>query len=230
MPCTAKKHEIRRDGEHASSSGVYDVDLVLTTRELARLILSRGLDFASLPESEADSPIGEYTGAGTIFGVTGGVMEAAIRTAYYGLTGTELADPEIKLVRGMDEVKLGEVDVNGRKVRVAVVHGMSNAKALLEKIKSDKAAGKESNLDFIEIMACRGGCIAGGGQPYGTDDRVREERIAGLYTDDEKSAKRCSHQNPSIQKLYKEFLGEPLSEKAHHLLHTEYHQIPLYKD
>ena len=230
MPCTAKKHEIRRDGEHASSSGCYDVDLVLTTRELARLILSRGLDFASLPESEADSPIGEYTGAGTIFGVTGGVMEAALRTAYYGLTGKELADPEIKLVRGMDEVKRGEVDINGRKVRVAIVHGMNNAKALLEQIKADKAAGKESDLDFIEIMACRGGCIAGGGQPYGTDDEVREERIAGLYTDDEKSAKRCSHQNPSIQKLYKEYLGEPLSEKAHHLLHTEYHQIPIYKD
>ena len=229
MPCTAKKTEIRRDGEHAASSGEWDVDLVLTTREIARLIASRGLDFKNLPESEADSPIGEYTGAATIFGVTGGVMEAAIRTAYYGLTGKELPDPEIKLVRGLDEVKRGEVDVDGKKVRVAVVHGMAQAKELLEQIRKDKAEGKPSDVDFVEVMACRGGCVAGGGQPYGTDDEVREERIKGLYTDDEKSVKRCSHQNPSIQKLYKDYLGEPLSEKAHHLLHTEYHEVPLYK-
>ena len=229
MPCTAKKTEIRRDGEHAKSSGEWDVDLVLTTREIARLIASRGLDFKNLPETEADSPIGEYTGAGTIFGVTGGVMEAAIRTAYYGLTGKELADPEIKLVRGLDDIKRGEVDVDGKKVRVAVVHGMAAAKPLLDQIRKDKQEGKPSDLDFIEIMACRGGCIAGGGQPYGTDDEVREERTEGLYTDDEKSVKRCSHQNPSIQTLYKEFLGEPLSEKAHHLLHTEYQEQPLYK-
>lgn len=229
MPCTAKKFERTRDGEHAKSSGYYDIDLVLTTRELARLINSRGLDFKGLPESEADSPIGEYSGAGTIFGVTGGVMEAAIRTAYFGLTGSELPDPNINLVRGMDEVKRGEVDVNGKKVRVAVVHGMANAKGLLDKIKEDKLAGREPDLEFIEIMACRGGCIAGGGQPYGTDDDVREQRIAGLYEDDEKCVKRCSHQNPSIQKLYKDYLGEPLSEKAHHLLHTEYQEVPVYK-
>ena len=229
MPCTAKKAEIRRDGEHAASSGEWDVDLVLTTRELARLIASRGLDFKNLPETEADSPIGEYTGAGTIFGVTGGVMEAAIRTAYFGITGKELADPEIKLVRGLDEVKRGEVDVDGKKVRVAVVHGMANAKALLDQIKEDKKAGRPSDVDFVEIMACRGGCIAGGGQPYGTDDEVRKERSEGLYEDDEKSVKRCSHQNPSIQKLYADYLGEPLSEKAHHLLHTEYKETPIYK-
>lgn len=229
MPCTAKKTEITRDGEHASSSGEQDVDLVLTTREIARLIASRGLDFTNLPDSEADDPIGEYTGAATIFGVTGGVMEAAIRTAYFGLTGKELADPEIKLVRGLDNVKRGEVDVDGKKIRVAIVHGMGSAKALLDKIKEDKAAGRESDLDFIEIMACRGGCIAGGGQPYGTDDEVREERTEGLYTDDEKSVKRCSHQNPSIKKIYADYLGEPLSEKAHHLLHTEYAQVPVYK-
>ena len=229
MPCTAKKTEIRRDGEHAASSGDWDVDLVLTTREVARLIASRGLDFKNLPETEADSLIAEYTGAGTIFGVTGGVMEAAIRTAYYGITGKELADPEIKLVRGLDEIKRGEVDVDGKKVRVAVVHGMANAKPLLDKIREDKKAGRASDVDFVEIMACRGGCIAGGGQPYGTDDEVRSERSAGLYSDDEKSVKRCSHQNPSIQKLYADFLEKPLSEKAHHLLHTEYKETPIYK-
>ena len=230
MPCTAKKVEIRRDGDHAASSGEWDVDLVLTTRELARLIASRGLDFKNLPDSEADSPIAEYSGAGTIFGATGGVMEAAIRTAYYGLTGKDLEDPEIKLVRGLDDIKRGEIDVDGKTVRVAVVHGMANAKPLLDKIREDKKAGRPSDVDFVEIMACRGGCIAGGGQPYGTDDDVRAERIEGLYEDDEKSVKRCSHQNPSIQKLYADYLGAPLSEKAHHLLHTEYQASPLYKD
>ena len=229
MPCTAKKAEITRDGEHASSSGARDVDLVLTTREIARLIASRGLDFDNLPESDVDDPIGEYTGAATIFGVTGGVMEAAVRTAYYGITGKEAENVEVKLVRGLDEVKRGEVDMGGKKVRVAVVHGMANARPLLDKICADKAAGKAPDLDFIEIMACRGGCIAGGGQPYGTDDEVREERIAGLYEDDEKSVQRCSHNNPSIKKLYSEYLGKPLSEKSHHLLHTEYKEVPIYK-
>ncbi len=229
MPCTAKKAEITRDGEHASSSGARDVDLVLTTREIARLIASRGLDFDNLPESDVDDPIGEYTGAATIFGVTGGVMEAAVRTAYYGITGKEAENVEVKLVRGLDEVKRGEVDMGGKKVRVAVVHGMANARPLLDKIRADKAAGKAPDLDFIEIMACRGGCIAGGGQPYGTDDEVREERIAGLYEDDEKSVQRCSHNNSSIKKLYSEYLGKPLSEKSHHLLHTEYKEVPIYK-
>ena len=212
MPCTAKKAEITRDGEHASSSGARDVDLVLTTREIARLIASRGLDFDNLPESDVDDPIG-----------------AAVRTAYYGITGKEAENVEVKLVRGLDEVKRGEVDMGGKKVRVAVVHGMANARPLLDKIRADKAAGKAPDLDFIEIMACRGGCIAGGGQPYGTDDEVREERIAGLYEDDEKSVQRCSHNNPSIKKLYSEYLGKPLSEKSHHLLHTEYKEVPIYK-
>lgn len=230
MPCTAKKGEITRDGEHAFSSGEQDVDLVLTTRELARLIQEYGIRFAELKDEEADSPIGEYTGAGTIFGVTGGVMEAAVRTAYFVLTGEELADPEIPLVRGLGEVKVGEVQAGDAKIRVAIVHGMANAKELLDKVRADKAAGNAPEFDFIEIMACRGGCIAGGGQPIGTDDAVREDRTAGLYTDDEKSVKRCSHQNPSIQAIYKEFLSEPLSEKSHHLLHTSYKAQSLYKN
>ena len=230
MPCTAKKGEINRAGEHASSSGYKDVDLVLTTRELARLFKAYGVDFNSLEESGADSPVGSYSGAATIFGVTGGVMEAAVRTAHFALTGKELEDPEIKLVRGLDEVKSGSVKCGDVEIKVAIVHGMANAKSLLDEIKKDKAEGKKSKYDFIEIMACRGGCVAGGGQPYGTDDTVREERIKGLYSDDERSAKRCSHQNEEIKSLYKDFLKEPLSEKAHHLLHTEYKAYPLYKD
>ena len=127
-------------------------------------------------------------------------------------------------------MKVGEVEAAGKKIRVAIVHGMANAKELLDKVRADKAAGKAPEFDFIEIMACRGGCIAGGGQPIGTDDAVRTERTEGLYTDDEKSVKRCSHQNPSIQAIYKDFLTEPLSEKAHHLLHTSYNAQPQYKN
>lgn len=230
MPCTAKKGEISRDGEHALSSGYQDVDLVLTTREIAKLFSRYGIKFQNLPEGEADSPIGEYTGAGTIFGVTGGVMEAAVRTAYHELEGKELDDLNLEVVRGLDECKCGTVAAGGKDLRVAVVHGMANAKVLLDKIKLDKLNGKAPEYDFIEIMACRGGCIAGGGQPFGTDDEVRKERTAGLYNDDERSVKRCSHQNPSIQKLYSEYLKNPLSEKSHHLLHTEYKAIPDYKN
>ncbi|NLZ68500.1 MAG: 4Fe-4S binding protein [Spirochaetales bacterium] len=229
MPCTAKKTEINRD-DSMKSSGYDDVDLVLTTRELARLFHLAGVDFNNLPETEVDSPIGEYTGAGTIFGATGGVMEAALRTAYFAISGEELANPEIELVRGTDFVKRGSVDVKGTEVRVAVVHGMANAKELLEEIREAKANGTRAPYEFIEVMACKGGCIAGGGQPLGTDDEVRAQRTAGLYTDDEKSVKRCSHQNPSIITSYKEFLGEPLSEKAHHLLHTSYTPVPVYKN
>lgn len=230
MPCTAKKGEINRDGDHASSSGYKDVDLVLTTREIARLIQRYGIKFDSIEETEADSPVGEYSGAATIFGVTGGVMEAAVRTAYAVLEGKELENVDLDAVRGLEEVKTGTVTAGGKDIRVAVVHGMANAKSLLDQVKKDKLEGKKPEYDFIEIMACRGGCVAGGGQPIGTDDEVRKERTAGLYTDDEKSVKRCSHQNPSIKKLYDEYLGQPLSEKSHHLLHTTYKEVPLYKD
>ena len=228
MPCTAKKYEIIKD-DTMKSSGFQDTDLVLTTRELARLIRQAGIDFANLPESEADDPLGEYSGAGTIFGATGGVMEAAIRTAYHAVTGKELEDVEVKAVRGLKEVKVGEVDMDGRKVRVAVVHGMANAKELLDEVRECKKAGKPAPYDFVEIMACRGGCVAGGGQPYGADDEIRAERAAGLYSDDEHCKIRRSHENPSIKKIYKEFLGEPLSEVSEKYLHTSYRQIPLYK-
>jgi NADH-quinone oxidoreductase subunit G len=221
MPCTAKKFEIKRN-DTMKSSGYDDVDLVLTTREIARLFRANGIDFAALKEEECDSPIGEYTGAGTIFGNTGGVMEAAVRTAYHLVTGDELEDVNVTSVRGLDGVKKGVVDMEGTKIRVAVVNGLANVKEVCDEVLAAKKANKPAPYDFIEVMACRGGCIAGGGQPYGTDDKVRQERIAGLYSDDEKSTYRKSHENPSIQKIYSDFLSEPLSHKAHSLLHTTY--------
>ncbi|WP_319476613.1 NADH-dependent [FeFe] hydrogenase, group A6 [Marispirochaeta aestuarii] len=228
MPCTAKKFEITRC-EKMYSSGQQDVDLVLTTRELARLIKALGIDFNSLPDEAADSPIGRYSGAGTIFGNTGGVMEAAIRTAYNLVTGKELEDVNVNAVRGMEGVRRGEVDIDGKKIRVAVAHGMANVRDVMREIQDAREKGKEPPYHFIEVMACRGGCIAGGGQPYNTNDDVREKRIAGMYADDEKSVIRCSHQNPEIKQIYKEFLGKPLSKKAHELLHTNYSPRPLYR-
>ncbi|HKM07298.1 MAG TPA: [FeFe] hydrogenase, group A, partial [Sphaerochaeta sp.] len=228
MPCTAKKFESKRD-DNMSASGFQDVDLVLTTRELGRLIKNSAVDFLKLEEEEADSPIGEYSGAGTIFGATGGVMEAAVRTAYHVVTGKEMERVEVEAVRGLDEIKKGTVDFDGTPIRVAVVHGLSHAKEVLDEIREAKAAGTKAPYEFIEIMACRGGCIAGGGQPYGANDILRKERSAGLYADDKKSKFRCSHQNPSILKLYEDFLGAPNGEKAHHLLHTTYQELPLYK-
>ncbi|HKL59438.1 MAG TPA: NADH-dependent [FeFe] hydrogenase, group A6 [Sphaerochaeta sp.] len=228
MPCTAKKFESKRD-DNMSASGFQDVDLVLTTRELGRLIKNSPVDFLKLEEVEADSPIGEYSGAGTIFGATGGVMEAAVRTAYNVVTGKEMDRVEVEAVRGLDEIKKGTVDFDGTPIRVAVVHGLSHAKEVLDEIREANAAGTKAPYEFIEVMACRGGCIAGGGQPYGANDILRKERSEGLYKDDKKSTYRCSHQNPSILKLYEDFLGSPNGEKAHHLLHTTYHEIPLYK-
>lgn len=227
MPCTAKKYEIKRD-ETMKSSGYDDVDLVLTTREIARLFRANGIDFAALKEEECDSPIGEYTGAGTIFGNTGGVMEAAVRTAFHLVTGDELEDVNVTSVRGLDGVKKGVVDMEGTKIKVAVVHGLANVKDICEEVLAAKKANKPAPYDFIEVMACRGGCIAGGGQPYGTDDKVRQERIAGLYSDDEHSTYRKSHENPSIKKIYEDFFTEPLSHKAHSLLHTKYTKRKLY--
>ncbi len=228
MPCTAKKYESKRD-ENMKASGFQDVDLVLTTRELGRLIKNSAVDFLKLEEEEADSPIGEYSGAGTIFGATGGVMEAAVRTAYNVVTGKEMERVEVEAVRGLDEIKKGTVDFDGTPIRVAVVHGLSHAKEVLDEIREANANGTKAPYEFIEIMACRGGCIAGGGQPYGANDILRKERSEGLYADDKKSTFRCSHQNPSILKLYEDFLGSPNGEKAHHLLHTTYQERPLYK-
>jgi NADH-quinone oxidoreductase subunit G len=229
MPCTAKKWEIRRNGDMKSAGHGYDVDIVLTTRELARMIKQAGIDILALPEEDADSPLGPYTGAGTIFGVTGGVMEAAVRSAYFLVTKKELGNVNFLPVRGLEGVKEAEVDFNnGSKIRIAVAHQMGNIAAVLDNIRSARESGRETPYHFVEVMACRGGCIGGGGQPYGCTDEVRTKRTAGIYTDDEKSALRCSHQNPCIKQVYDEFLGEPNGHKAHKLLHTRYEERPLY--
>jgi NADH-quinone oxidoreductase subunit G len=229
MPCTAKKFEIARDKD-MSSSGFQDTDVVLTTRELARMIKAAGIDFMSLPDEAADDLLGSYTGAGTIFGVTGGVMEAALRTAYCLIT-KEAQPPAIEFsaVRGMDGVKTASIDIKGTKVNIAVAHQMGNVEKVLNEVREDIKNGVKPRYDFIEVMACRGGCVGGGGQPCLATDEVRAARTAGLYTDDEKSALRMSHLNPEVTALYKDYLGEPGSEKAEHLLHTHYHKREVYE-
>ena len=228
MPCTAKKFEVGRC-ETMGASGFQDVDVSITTRELARMIKQAGIDFKTLPEEEPDSILAEYSGAGTIFGVTGGVMEAALRSAYFLITKEDLEDVNFMDVRGMEGVKAAEIDIKGTKIRVAVAHQMGNVEALLNEIRDAEKAGKETPYPFIEVMACRGGCIGGGGQPHGATDEIRAKRTAGIYSDDEKSVQRCSHHNPMITKIYKDFLGAPLSHKAHELLHTEYQERDIYK-
>ncbi len=228
MPCTAKKYEISRS-ENMFASGHQDIDVVLTTRELARMFKSAGIDFLQLDAEEADSILGDYTGAGTIFGVTGGVMEAALRTAYCLITG-DAQPPSISFeaTRGMQGVKEATIDIKGTPVKIAVAHQMGNVEQVLNAVREDRKAGRKPRYDFIEVMACRGGCIGGGGQPTGATDEVRKARTAGIYSDDEKCTLRMSHLNPQVQKLYAEFLGKPLSEKAHHLLHNHYHAKKIY--
>lgn len=228
MPCTAKKYEITRD-EHMYSSGQQDLDVSITTREFSRMIKQAGIDFLNLPDEDADPLLGIYSGAGTIFGVTGGVMEAALRTAYYMMTGDELGQVEFEDVRGLDGIKAATVLIKGREVRVAVAHQMGNISQVMDEILDAQAEGREVPYHFIEVMACRGGCVGGGGQPYGATDERRRKRIAGIYADDRKQTLRCSHQNPYIKKLYEEFLGEPGSRTAHELLHTKYVDRPLYQ-
>jgi len=221
MPCTAKKNESIKN-EYMRSSGFQDVDLVLTTRELARMIKQSGIDMNSLENEEADNFLGQYTGAATIFGVTGGVMEAALRTAAYFINGENLKKFEFDNVRGLLGVKETSVVVGGQEVRIAVAHGLKNVKYVLNNVRDALSNGKPSPYHFIEIMACPGGCVGGGGQPYGINDEVRTKRAEGLYKEDDEAVIRCSHDNPDIQKLYKDYLGEPLGEKAHKLLHTKY--------
>lgn len=220
MPCTAKKFETKRPNQAAS--GYPDVDIAITTRELARMIESAGIFFKHLPDEEFDNPFGESTGAATIFGATGGVMEAALRTAVETLTGKELEDVDFKEVRGMKEVKEAEYDVDGTKIKVAVASGTKNAKVILDKIKDGTA-----DYQFIEIMGCPGGCINGGGQPIQhavvrnfVDLKAR--RAQALYDADAKKTKRKSHENETIKQMYAEYLGEPGSHKAHEILHTSY--------
>ncbi|HLP09363.1 MAG TPA: NADH-dependent [FeFe] hydrogenase, group A6 [Opitutaceae bacterium] len=228
MPCTAKKYELSR-AEEMFASGYEDVDLCLTTRELARMLKQSGIDFLNLDDGAPDSLLGEYSGAGTIFGATGGVMEAALRTAAYYVTGRNLGKIDLENVRGLQGVKTAEIDIAGTKVRVAVAHGLGNVASVLELVRQARAAGKETPFHFIEVMACPGGCIGGGGQPYGVDNERRRLRAAGLYQDDRDRAIRCSHDNPDVVRLYQEFLGKSGSAKAHQLLHTRYTARPLYK-
>ena len=220
MPCTSKKYEAARP--ELSRDGMKDVDAVITVRELARMIKTASIDFVRLPDSDFDSVMGESTGASVIFGTTGGVMEAALRTVYEVVTGKELADVNFEAVRGTEGIKEAEVDLGGKVVRVAVAHGTANAKALLESIKRG-----EKQYDFIEIMACPGGCIHGGGTPIvSATDRsyidVKAERAKALYAEDAGKAKRKSHENEEVKKLYAEYLGEIGGHKAHELLHTHY--------
>ena len=238
MPCTAKKWEIARD-ETMSSSGYQDVDVVITTRELAKMIKQQGINFKNLPEEEADNPLGEYSGAATIFGVSGGVMTAALRTAYFYITGDELGELNFDAIVGLDKVKAAEVIINGIKIRIAVVNGIGNAEAVLNELKSAMEKGEEIPYHFIEVMACPGGCIAGGGQPrvmasglpkpWGINDEIRRLRSQGLNCEDKQAKNRLSHKNESIKKLYDDFLGEAGGDKAHHLLHTKYQKRELYK-
>jgi len=221
MPCTAKKYEIERM-EDMYASGRKDVNVTITTRELARMLKTRGIDLAKLQDSEADNPLGEYSGAGTIFGATGGVMEAALRTAYFLITGTELPDPKIDFVRGYQGIKTGSLNIQGHEIRIAVASGLGNVVKVMNQLREAKAKGEEPPYHFVEVMACRGGCVGGGGQPYRSTNRVRLLRAKGLYKEDEGMSKRESHNNPSIQKLYKDYLGKPNSEKAKKLLHTSY--------
>ncbi|HNU53806.1 MAG TPA: NADH-dependent [FeFe] hydrogenase, group A6 [Candidatus Syntrophosphaera sp.] len=221
MPCTAKKFEARRP--ELRDSGFQDTDYVLTTRELIRMIKEAGIDFANLPEEEPDEGMSYYTGAGTIFGATGGVMEAAIRSAYFLVTGTELEDVEITAVRGLEGVKEAAVDVPGfGEIRVAVAHGLSNARKVMDQVREGLATKGESPWHFIEIMACPGGCVGGGGQPYGNDIASRARRGLSLYEEDRSLPVRQSHKNPEVVKIYERFLGEPNSPLALKLLHTYY--------
>ena len=227
MPCTAKKFEKERD--QLQHDGLADVDAVLTTRELARMIKRAGILFERLPDEEYDADImGDYSGAGVIFGVTGGVMEAALRTVYFVLTGKEHDAIKFEAVRGFEGIKEASVDIDGTVVNVAVAHGMKNAKVLLDEIREGK-----SKYHFIEIMGCPGGCVNGGGQPVVRScflpnedndivDTYRQKRADALYSEDESNALRQSHNNPQIKELYDKFLGEPNSHKAHELLHTTY--------
>ena len=215
MPCTAKKYECTRP--EMNSSGYQDVDHVLTTREFGRMLRQAGVDFAVLPDGAFDNPLGMSTGAGAIFGATGGVMEAALRTVYEVVTGKELEKLEFESVRGLEGVKEATVDLDGLPVKVAVAHGLGNARKVMDKIKAG-----EADYAFVEVMACPGGCIGGGGQPYVTKKETRMARMDAIYQVDEDMPLRKSHDNPAVQQLYKDFLKEPLGEMSHHLLHTHY--------
>ncbi|MBO7293577.1 MAG: iron hydrogenase small subunit, partial [Clostridia bacterium] len=227
MPCTAKKYEKERP--QLQRDGIKDVDAVLTTRELGDLIKRSGINFNRLPDEEFDGDLlGDYSGAGVIFGVTGGVMEAALRTAHYVLEGKEHKAIAFTEIRGFEGIREATLTLGGNEIKIAIAHGMKNAKPLLDDIRAGK-----SPYTFIEIMGCPGGCICGGGQPLVRPallpnedpdilDTYRDKRAAALYSEDERQVIRQSHNNAQVKKLYEDFLGEPNSHKAHELLHTTY--------
>lgn len=215
MPCTAKKFECKRKEFH--DSGFQDVDISITVEELARMIRTAGIHFDDLEDQEFDAPFGLGSGAGQIFGSTGGVMEAALRTVYEILTGKTLEKLEFTQVRGLEGIREAALEINGKEIRVAIVHGLKNVEGILEQIKAGR-----SPYHFIEVMACEGGCIGGGGNAPKTMAKVRKRQRA-IYEEDRKLPIRKSHENIYVKKLYEEYLGEPLGEKSHHLLHTTYH-------
>ncbi len=226
MPCTAKKFERARDGQ--AGAGYEDVDAVLTTREFARMVKQANIDFVNLPDEDFDSILGESSGASVIFGATGGVMEAAIRTVADVLTGEDLKEIDYTDVRGIKGIKEATVTVAGKELHVAVASGTGNAEKLLSAIKAG-----EKSYDFIEIMACPGGCVNGGGQPIVPAEEKsvldpRVERAKGLYSEDTDKSNRKSHKNSEISKLYEEYLEKPGSHKAHELLHTFYVERPKF--
>ncbi|ONN26517.1 ferredoxin [Thermosipho affectus] len=220
MPCTAKKDEIKRPQQKIKLEDgreIQPTDYVITTRELAKLIKIKEINFAGLKDEEFDNPLGTSTGAGAIFGVTGGVMEAALRTAYEIITNKQLPKLEFDDVRGLNGIKEAEIDIEGKKIKIAIAHGTANVKKLLDDIRDGRRY-----YDFIEIMACPGGCIGGGGQPKSLDPEILKKRAMAIYSIDELSTLRRSHENPDVQKLYEEFLEKPYSHIAHELLHTHY--------
>jgi NADP-reducing hydrogenase subunit HndD len=228
MPCTAKKFEAGRP--ELSAAGYPDVDYVLTTRELAQMIDEAGIDFVNLEDETFDDPIGDASGAGVIFGATGGVMEAALRTVADILSGESLPEDKIEYteVRGVQGIKEAQIEVAGKVIRACVVHGLGNARKVLDRIRAG-----EAEYDFIEIMACPGGCVNGGGQIIQPSEvrswiDLRVERTKAIYAEDRSLPIRKSHDNPFIKKLYGEYYGEPGSEKAHHDLHTTYQQRANY--
>ena len=226
MPCIAKKFERQR--KEMQNEGMYNVDNVITTRELARMIKQANIEFTKLEDTNFDSPMGEATGAGAIFGTTGGVMEAALRTAQDTLTGQDLDKIDFEQVRGGDGIKRATVNIAGKDIKVVAASGLKNAQEILEEIKSGK-----SDYQFVEIMACPGGCVMGGGQPIRSSKEraekdIRKLRADCLYSIDEKSTIRKSHENPIIKKIYKDYLEKPGSHKAHELLHTEYEKREKY--
>lgn len=216
MPCVAKKFEASRPEMNAS--GYRDVDIVLTTREIGRLFRMSGIDFKKLAPAPFSPWMGEYTGAAVIFGATGGVMEAALRTVYEVVMEETLEDVNFTVARGFEGIKEAEVDLKGTVVKVAIAHGLSHARQLMDQVRAG-----ESPYHFIEIMACPGGCVGGGGQPITKANVKRIERIGAIYEEDEAMAVRKSHLNTEVAKLYEDFLHEPLGHKSHELLHTHYH-------